>query len=190
MIKVGKDEVELLSHKGYLEKQSALFSGWLQNRPQDCPNFAIQLPDEIPDTVGFFLDWLYRSDLPLSKDDKSFTADNLDNLASMYLFALRYEVTTLKRDIQCRLEADCSKWSQECEGEFPDRALTRLWNMTDGQDPMREVMINGLVKYVDNSYYVHARKIGSVKHTHGNLAALPADLLAHVAIKLCGSRRW
>jgi hypothetical protein len=61
---VGTDEHELLVHEDYLARHSALFKAALKKEWAEGQTRTIKLPEETPDLVAFYLDFLYGKGLP------------------------------------------------------------------------------------------------------------------------------
>ncbi|KAK0106766.1 hypothetical protein ONS95_008182 [Cadophora gregata] len=52
---------------------------------------VMYLPDDSPDAIGIFIDWLYRGDIPIKN-----TQSHLNNLVDVYIFAHKICLVTLK----------------------------------------------------------------------------------------------
>jgi hypothetical protein len=152
---VGTDEHELLVHEDYLARHSALFKAALKKEWAEGQTRTIKLPEETPDLVAFYLDYLYGKGLPTdSTKNNSRNGRVYDVLAELYALGERLQDDNIRNVIIDEIVRFSKLFSKESGRHFPlDLAINTIYESTTVGLPSRRLLVelfvtNGEGKWV------------------------------------------
>jgi hypothetical protein len=140
---VGPDEHELVAHEDYLVRHSAFFQAALKQEWAEGQTHTIKLPEEKPDLVAFYLDWLYGKGLPTDSTKRdSRNGKVYDVLADLYALGERLQDDKIRNIIIDEVVRFSNLFGRETGRNYPlDYAIITIYETTTAGSPARRLLV-------------------------------------------------
>ena len=152
---IGADEQELLAHEDYLACDSAFLKAALKKEWAEGQTRTIKLPEEKPDLVAFYLDYLYGKGLPT--DNTRYNSRNgkvYNVLADLYALGERLQDDTIRNEVIDEIVRFSKVSDRDTGRHYPlDYAVTTIYESTTAGSQARRLLVelfvtNGEAKWV------------------------------------------
>lgn len=158
LLLVGEKQEEMLVHAGFLSARSKFFKAALSNNWQEGQTKLIKLPEDDPETVGQYLDHLYRKILPMEMEWSANHAEAIYfALARLYAYGER----VLDRDIRDSIAERFVIFTSVINLNLPRHlyypgpgAIEIIYEGTTEASPMRRLLVDMYVLHGSKEWLV------------------------------------